>query len=141
MLNSIAEAASQSNDRTFYNMQTPDYYVDESNAIDAKPMRPSRFHTKQTTHFHMGRYVQPDPYINSDDSEAAWHSDKQMNIQQQKQQPINIHKSLFRQLNQENNDKINTDQQQQQTQEQTQQKQQIKSFNSNGDFIQSLDLN
>lgn len=137
ILNTIAEAASQANDRAYINMQTPDYYFDETNGIDAKPMMPFRYHSVQpsASHLNIDNDAQANPFINSvDDSEQAWNDVKQMSLQQ-KQQPTNGHKSLFRQLNQQINEKPDSGQQQQQ------QKPPPKSFNSNGDFIQSLELN
>lgn len=135
ILNRIAEDA---NDRPFYNLQSPDYYFDETNAIDTKPLMPSRFHSfrTSTSRTNPGIEAQSDPYDNPDDS--VWHMEKQQSLQQ-KQAALNGQKSHYlRQWNQQQiNEKTDPTQQQQQQQK----KPPLKSFDNNGDFMQSFDLN
>lgn len=142
LLNRFAESASQLNDRSYYNVQTPDYLFDETNAIDTKQRIPTRFQNFQSNNVDS----QADPFNgNPDDSAQAWYEEKQHSLrqqqpqqrqqQQQKQQPLNGHKSHYlRQWNQQITDKTDPAQQQQKQQP-------LKSFDNNGDFMQSLDLN
>lgn len=147
ILNRFAESAFHSNDRSFYNVQAPDYFFDETNAIDTKQRLPTRLQSIRTTASRPGNDVdiQADPFnVNPDDSAQSWYEEKQHSLlqqqqqqrQQQKQQPLNGHKSHYlHQWNQQINEKTDPAQQQQQKQ------QPLKSFDNNGDFMQSLDLN
>lgn len=149
ILNQLAEAAAaQSNDRSFYNVQSPDYFFDDSNTIDAKQLLPSRFHSYRTLASRLSHDAdgQVDAFDNTDDN--GWHLEKQQSLQQ-KQHALNGQKTNYpHQWNQQQiNDKTDPAQQQlhqqqhQQVQQQPQQKQPLKSFDNNGDFMQSFDLN
>lgn len=165
-MNTIAAAAAQPNDRFYYfNMQAPDYPFDDTNEMNALQIEPSRFrHPFQRTSAirlnDEGDNQAADPSTNSDDNEQAWHQMKQAGMHMKQQPFMNAHHSLFRQLNQQLEEKAansiqhrreqqqqqeQSDQGQQQLQQQHQEKQQdqkqpLKSYD-NGEFIQSLDLN
>lgn len=131
-MNRFAEGASQTNDQTYYNIQSPDYIFDDTNAIDTKQLFPSRFRSFRT----LTSRINNDFDAETDPNESAWHEEKL-----QKQQALNGHKSHFlRQWGQQVNEKSVPAQQQQQ-QQQPLQKQPLKSFDNNGDFMQSFDLN
>lgn len=128
ILNRIAETE---NDRPFYNLQSPDYFFDETNAIDAKQPIPLRFRSFRPVTSRFNHDAQSDPFDNPDDN--AWHMAKQQSQQQKQQQTLNGQNSHYlRQWNQQNNEKTDPIQQQ---------KQPLKSFDNNGDFMQSFDLN
>lgn len=148
-------------------MQAPDYPFDDTNEMNTLQMDPSRFRHpfQRTSAIRLnddGDNQAADPSTNSDDNEQAWHEMKQAGMHIKQQPFMNGHHSLFRQLNQQFEEKAansiqhhreqqqlqhqqqqeQSDQEQQQHQEKQQdQKQPLKSYDNNGEFIQSLDLN
>lgn len=167
IVNTIAAAATQPNDRFYYfNMQAPDYPLDDTNEMNTLQMAPSRSHhpLQRTPAMRLNGDGdnQADPSTNFDDNEQAWHDMKQAGMHINKPPFLNGHHSLFRQLNQQIEEKAanamqhrrqqqqqkhqqqqeQPDQEQQQQQEKQQdRKQPLKSYDNNGEFIQSLDLN
>lgn len=164
IINRIAAAAIQPNDRyNYFNMHMPDdTFDDDTNDMNILRMAlPSRFHHHPMRtpfmRFIVDGDMQTDTSTNSDDNEQPWLKQSALRMKQPPQF-MNEHHSLFRQLNQQLDEQKASDsnqhhihhlqqQQQQQQQEQPQpqqqqqQKEPLKSFDSNGEFIQSLDLN
>lgn len=139
-------------------MQAPDYTFDDTNEMAP----PSRFHhplqRTSATRLDADGDNQADASTNSDDNEQAWHEMKQSGMHLKQRPFMNGHHSLFRQLNQQLEEKAANSMQQQQQQhrhhqqpqvqeqdqqqeKQQDQKQPLKSYDNNGEFIQSLDLN
>lgn len=129
ILNDIAEAARLNSDRSV--AETPDYFFDDTNAIDTKQMLPSRFHSFRSS---ASLSNDIDASANPIASDDEWREEKQQSLHNQKQQSLNGQKSHYlRQWNQPINEKFNANAHQQ--------KQPMKTIDNNGDFMQSLDLN
>lgn len=145
-------------------MQAPDYPFEDTNEMNTLQMAPPRFHhpfqRTSAMRLNVDGDNQADPSTNSDDNEQTWHEMKQAGMHIKQQPFMNGHHSLFRQLNQQIEEKAaansmqhhrqlqqqqhqqeQPDQEQQQQEKQHDQKQPLKSYDNNGEFIQSLDLN